>query len=290
MGKENNTNKTWKGKLLDQYRMIIVNEKTFEEQFYFRLSRLNVIVLLILLISSIMTGTFFLITSTPVKEFIPGYPSSELRLKAIKNTFLLDSIINATKQQEKFLESIKNALLGENNQTESKEYMPPINQVQTDEYFVTQVREDSILRSRVIQEDKYNFARSSDSNLIGLLFPPAKGEITQNYDPDSKHYGVDIALSENYPVKSILDGRVIFAEWTAETGNVVIIKHSRELTSIYKHNATLYKKQGDLVSTGEVIASAGNTGEFSTGTHLHFELWLSGYPVNPIDFINFSWN
>ena len=290
MGKENNTNKTWKGKLLDQYRMIIVNEKTFEEQFYFRLSRLNVIVLLILLISSIMTGTFFLITSTPVKEFIPGYPSSELRLKAIKNTFLLDSIINVTKQQEKFLESIKNALLGENNQTESEEYMPLISQVETDEYFVTQVREDSILRSRVIQEDKYNFARSSDSNLIGLLFPPAKGEITQNYDPDSKHYGVDIALSENYPVKSILDGRVIFAEWTAETGNVVIIKHSRELTSIYKHNATLYKKQGDLVSTGEVIASAGNTGEFSTGTHLHFELWLSGYPVNPIDFINFSWN
>ena len=100
MGKENNTNKTWKGKLLDQYRMIIVNEKTFEEQFYFRLSRLNVIVLLILLISSIMTGTFFLISSTPVKEFIPGYPSSELRLKAIKNTFLLDSIIKITKQYD----------------------------------------------------------------------------------------------------------------------------------------------------------------------------------------------
>ena len=287
MGKENNTNKTWKGKLLDQYRMIIVNEKTFEEQFYFRLSRLNVIVLLILLISSIMAGTFFLISSTPVKEFIPGYPSSELRLKAIKNTFLLDSIINVTKQQEQFLESIKNALLGENSQIESEEYMPPISQVETDEYLVTQVREDSILRSRVIQEDKYNFARSSDSNLIDLLFPPAKGEITQIYDPDSKHYGIDIALSENYPVKSILDGRVIFAEWTAETGNVLIIKHSRELTSIYKHNAALYKKQGDLVSTGEVIASAGNTGEFSTGTHLHFELWLSGYPVNPIDFINF---
>ena len=290
MGKENNTNKTWKGKLLDQYRMIIVNEKTFEEQFYFRLSRLNVIVLLILLISSIMAGTFFLISSTPVKEFIPGYPSSELRLRAIKNTFLLDSIINVTKQQEKFLESIKSALLGENNEIKSEEYSPPISQVETDEYFVTQVREDSILRSRVIQEDKYNFARSSDTNLIDLLFPPAKGEITQSFNPDSKHYGIDIALSENYPIKSILDGRVIFAEWTSETGNVLIIKHSRELTSIYKHNASLFKKQGDLVSTGEVIASAGNTGEFSTGTHLHFELWLSGYPVNPIDFINFVWN
>tara|TARA_B100000287_G_scaffold161446_1_gene152322 strand:- start:359 stop:1231 length:873 start_codon:yes stop_codon:yes gene_type:complete len=289
MGKENNINKTWRGKLLDQYRMIIVNEKTFEEQFYFRLSRLNLIILLILLISSIMAGTFFLILSTPVKEFIPGYPSSELRLEAIKNTFLLDSIIDVTKKQDKFLESIKSALLGENEETIIEEYKPQISQVERDEYFVDQVKEDSILRERVIQEDKYNFTRTSQKSLIDLLFPPAKGKISQSFDPDSKHYGIDIALSENYPVKSILDGRVIFAEWTSETGNVLIIKHSRELTSIYKHNASLFKKQGDLVSTGEVIATAGNTGEFSTATHLHFELWLSGYAVNPIDFINFSW-
>ena len=289
MGKENKINKTWKGKLLDQYRMIIVNEKTFEEQFYFRLSRLNLIILLILLISSIMAGTFFLISSTPVKEFIPGYPSSELRLEAIKNTFLLDSIIDVTKKQDKFLESIKSALLGENDETIIEEYKPQISQVERGEYFVDQVKEDSILRDRVIQEDKYNFTRSSQTNLIDLLFPPAKGEISQSFDPDSEHYGIDIALSENSPVKSILDGRVIFAEWTSETGNVLIIKHSRELTSIYKHNASLFKKQGDLVSTGEVIATAGNTGKFSTATHLHFELWLSGYAVNPIDFINFSW-
>ena len=289
MGKENKINKTWKGKLLDQYRMIIVNEKTFEEQFYFRLSRLNLIILLILLISSIMAGTFFLISSTPVKEFIPGYPSSELRLEAIKNTFLLDSIIDVTKKQDKFLESIKSALLGENKETIIEEYKPQMSQVAREEYFVDQVKEDSILRDRVIQEDKYNFTRSSQTNLIDLLFPPAKGEISQSFDPDSEHYGIDIALSENSPVKSILDGRVIFAEWTSETGNVLIIKHSRELTSIYKHNASLFKKQGDLVSTGEVIATAGNTGKFSTATHLHFELWLSGYAVNPIDFINFSW-
>jgi len=289
MGKENKINKTWKGKLLDQYRMIIVNEKTFEEQFYFRLSRLNLIILLILLISSIMAGTFFLISSTPLKEFIPGYSSSELRLEAIKNTFLLDSIIDVTKKQDKFLESIKSALLGENDEIIIEEYKPQISQVERDEYFVDQVKEDSILRDRVIQEDKYNFTRSSQTNLIDLLFPPAKGEISQSFDPDSEHYGIDIALSENSPVKSILDGRVIFAEWTSETGNVLIIKHSRELTSIYKHNASLFKKQGDLVSTGEVIATAGNTGKFSTATHLHFELWLSGYAVNPIDFINFSW-
>ena len=242
------------------------------------------------LVSSIMGGTFILISSTPVKEFIPGYPSSELRLEAMKNTFLLDSIIKVTQQQEKFLEAIKNSLIGKDNQAIAKEYIPPKNESQIAEYSVTQVKEDSILRSRVIQEDKYNFTRSNETNLIELLFPPAKGEISQKFDPDSKHYGIDIALSENYPVKSILGGRVIFAEWTSETGNVLIIKHSKGLTSIYKHNSALFKEQGDLVSTGEVIASAGSTGEFSTGTHLHFELWLSGYPVNPIDFINFSWD
>ncbi len=290
MGKESNNNKSLKGKLLDQYRMIIVNEKTFEEQFYFRLSRLNLIVLIILLVSGIMGGTFILISSTPVKEFIPGYPSSELRLEAMKNTFLLDSIIKVTQQQEKFLEAIKNSIIGKDNQAIVQEYVASKNESQIAEYSVTQVKEDSILRSRVIQEDKYNFTRSNETNLIELLFPPAKGEISQKFDPDSKHYGIDIALSENYPVKSILGGRVIFAEWTSETGNVVIIKHSKGLTSIYKHNSTLFKKQGDLVSTGEVIASAGSTGKFSTGTHLHFELWLSGYPVNPIDFINFSWD
>ncbi len=203
MGKENNINKTWRGKLLDQYRMIIVNEKTFEEQFYFRLSRLNLIILLILLISSIMAGTFFLISSTPVKEFIPGYPSSELRLKAIKNTFLLDSIIDVTKKQDKFLESIKSALLGENDEIIIEEYKPQISQVERGEYFVDQVKEDSILRDRVIQEDKYNFTRSSQTNLIDLLFPPAKGKISQSFDPDSEHYGIDIALSENSPVKTI---------------------------------------------------------------------------------------
>ncbi len=180
-------------------------------------------------------------------------------------------------------------MLGENKETIIEEYKPQMSQVAREEYFVDQVKEDSILRDRVIQEDKYNFTRTSQTSLIDILFPPAKGKISQSFDPDSKHYGIDIALSENYPVKSILDGRVIFAEWTSETGNVLIIKHSRELTSIYKHNASLLKKQGDLVSTGEVIATAGNTGEFSTATHLHFELWLSGYAVNPIDFINFSW-
>ena len=122
-----------------------------------------------------------------------------------------------------------------------------------------------------------------------LLFPPVKGKVSQKFNVEEKHFGIDIVLKENYPVKAVLDGRIIFSEWTAETGHVIIIKHPKELLSIYKHNSSLTKKQGDLVVAGEVIANAGDTGEFSTGPHLHFELWLSGYPINPIDFIDFSW-
>ena len=237
-----------------------------------------------------MLGTFFIISSTPIKEFIPGYPSSQLRLEAIKNTFRLDSIMNVSIQQQKFLESIKDALLGGNYALEIDKSSVPIKTTKTEENLISQIKEDSILRDRVIQEDKYNLTRSSGVNLIDLLFPPVKGKISQNFSSDTKHFGVDIAVSEKSPVKAVLDGRVIFAEWTFETGHVIIIKHPKELTSIYKHNSALLKTQGDIVSAGEVIANSGNTGEFSTGPHLHFELWFSGYPVDPIDFIDFSWD
>jgi murein DD-endopeptidase MepM/ murein hydrolase activator NlpD len=120
------------------------------------------------------------------------------------------------------------------------------------------------------------------------LFPPVTGVISQPYDVSQKHYAVDIAVAQNAPIKAVSDGTVIFAEWTLETGYVVILEHQNTLLSVYKHNATITVLQGDLVKSGEVIATAGNTGEFSTGPHLHFELWSNGYPVNPVEFIDFE--
>ena len=121
-----------------------------------------------------------------------------------------------------------------------------------------------------------------------MLFPPVNGTISEAYNVKEKHYAVDIVVAKNTPVKATADGTVIFAEWTAETGYVVIIEHSYELISVYKHNASLTKEQGDLVKAGEVIAMAGNSGEYSTGPHLHFELWSRGYPINPTNFIDFN--
>jgi len=121
-----------------------------------------------------------------------------------------------------------------------------------------------------------------------VLFAPVKGTISEGYNPKEKHFAVDIVTVKDAPVKAAADGTVIFAEWTADTGYVVIIEHANNLISVYKHNASLSKEQGELVKAGEVVATAGNTGDLSTGPHLHFELWRDGYPINPTNFIDFD--
>jgi len=229
-----------------------------------------------------------LVAYTPLKEFIPGYTSLTLRKEAIRNSFLLDSLSTEFEKKDQFIQSMKTALTGEIDGASSSLSEPP---GQTplrlnSESILTEA--DSLLRLEVIQEDKYNVIPNDLANVNYLLYPPAIGPISQEYDPDNKHYAVDVVLKEYAPIMAVAHGTVIFSEWTAETGHVIIIKHDYGLLSVYKHNSSLEKSQGDLVKAGEVIAKAGNTGELSTGWHLHFELWLNGYSVDPKNFIDFS--
>ena len=137
------------------------------------------------------------------------------------------------------------------------------------------------------QEDKYNPLTES-TEVSFVLFPPVKGIISETYDPKLKHFAIDVVTEKDAPVKAVADATVIFAEWTANTGYVILLDHGNNLISVYKHNSFLSKEQGDLVKAGEVIAIAGNTGELTTGPHLHFELWSDGYPINPTNFIDFD--
>jgi murein DD-endopeptidase MepM/ murein hydrolase activator NlpD len=278
-----------KQKLLNKYRLVVLNEETYEEQLYFRLTRLNVMIISILLISIFVTGTVFLIASTPLKNFMPGYSSTVMRAQAAENAIKLDSLSRAYDQSIRYLNSIQQALVGDLKFDELQE-----SRIELDSFYkrpkaiVSTSVDDSLLRSIVDQEDKYNFQGSIKNKVDFVLFPPAQGDLSQKYDPTNKHYAVDVVLEENAPVKAVAEGTVIFSEWTAGTGHVIIIEHPYGLISAYKHNASLSKQQGDFVVAGEVIASAGNTGELSTGWHLHFELWSDGYPMNPESFIDFS--
>ncbi len=290
MDQKDRKKRTFLKKLITPYRMVIINKETFEERIQFKISKLSVLMLSLLSFSAIAGLVYASIAYTSLKEYIPGYDSTELRKQAVQNLFVTDSLITLYNQNLQYLNAIR-AVLNEDISFEDPERMDQSLQVENQDApeFISSIPEDSLLRAFVSQQDKYNpDLSSSNITLETLLLPPAIGPISQGFNTEESHFAVDIVLEANTPIKSIADGRVVFAEWTAQTGYVIIIEHSQGILSVYKHNAALSKEQGDVVQGGEVIALAGNTGELTTGFHLHFELWVEGYPMDPKNFFNFS--
>lgn len=289
MGKEKKKPKKIKRKLLDKYRLVILNENTFEERLSFKLTRLNVFVLVSVVSVLLIALTYLLIAFTPLREYIPGYSSTALKKKATELSYKTDSLQQVIYANELYYGSIKKVLKGDVSTIDfNKDSIIQAVKLEANEVDLSPIAEDSLLREKVDKEDKYNLFESATSSTSFVLFPPVSGTISEPYNLKEKHYAVDIIVEKDTPIKATADGIVIFAEWTSSTGYVVILEHSYGLISVYKHNATLTKSQGDLVKAGEVIATAGNTGELSTGPHLHFELWNDGYPINPTNFIDFK--
>lgn len=274
-------------KLLYRYRLVVLNEETFEERLAIKLTRLHVFVLVSFSAVALVFLTTLLIAFTSLREYIPGYSSTELRKQAIELNDKIDSLNIDIRVKDQYYASVRKVLTGDVSTINfNKDSI--INAAKNDIHVkpVLVSKEDSLLREKVRKEDKYNlFEDTTNTNFI--LFPPVNGKLSQLYNLKEKHYAVDIVVAAQTPVKATADGTVIFSEWTVETGYVIIIEHNQELISVYKHNAALTKKQGDLVKQGEVIAMSGNTGELTTGPHLHFELWSKGYPINPTNFIDF---
>ncbi|MFD2822523.1 M23 family metallopeptidase [Lacinutrix iliipiscaria] len=275
-------------KLLHKYRLVILNEDTFEERLSFKLTRLNVFVLLAISSIFLVAATTVLIAFTPLKEYIPGYSSTALKKKATILNHKTDSLEKVIAVNERYFSSIKKVLHGELSSIDfNRDSIIEAAKLEVSEINLSPTKEDSLLREKVDKEDKYNlFESATKANFV--LFPPVNGTITETYNAKEKHYAVDIVVPKDTPIKATADGTVIFADWTTGTGHVILIEHSHGLISVYKHNASLTKAQGDLVKSGEVIAMSGNTGELTTGPHLHFELWSDGYPINPTNFIDFE--
>ena len=276
-------------KLLHKYRLVVLNEDTFEEKISFRLNRLNVFVLGTLFTIFLIAGTTFIIAFTPLREYIPGYSSTALKLKATTLAYQVDSLQTKLVANDLYFDKIQQVLRGEiKTEQINKDSLFNSFKVDTTEVDLTPSSQDSLLREEVAQEDKFNILESASSKFNFVLFAPLSGTISEGYNAKRKHFAVDVVAPKGSPVKCAADGTVIFAEWTAETGYVIIVEHGFGLISAYKHNMSLTKRQGDFVKAGEVIASVGNTGELTTGPHLHFELWSEGYPVNPTDYIDFQ--
>lgn len=282
-----NKRKILKEKLTFKYRFVVLNEDTFEERFSFKLNRLNAFVFGGIFSVLLIVCTLLLIALTPLKEYIQGYSSTELQKEASNLVYKVDSLNRALSVNDLYIENIQQVLKGEIKRvTFNKDSV--LKQYQFEEINFAPSAVDSAFREEVEQLDRFSVFQQARKNTDIVFSSPIKGEITQNYDDKERHFAIDIAVDEDSPVKAVADGTVIFKGFTADTGYVIIIEHGQGFISVYKHNSSIYKEQGELVKTGEVISSAGSTGTISTAAHLHFELWNDGYPVNPLNYINFE--
>ncbi|WP_018338731.1 MULTISPECIES: M23 family metallopeptidase [Butyricimonas] len=282
--------KYW-NKLKNRYKLTIFNESTYEEVMHLRLSPLQVLTALSSLAVILIILTIMLIAFTNLKEFIPGYPSQQLRRQLTQNALRVDSLLNEVQKKDRFLHSIQMILRDE--ELDTTRYVVSAEDIKAN-YDTTMLGvspEEAGFRETMEREERYNLSlgqvSSSDDDFYHF-FSPLSGIVTNHFDEGTRHYGVDLVAKQNSNVLSVLDGVVIFTDWTIKTGYVIQVQHNGNLVSMYKHNSVLLKKQGDFVRAGEAIAVVGNTGEETTGPHLHFELWQAGKPLNPETFIKFK--
>jgi len=267
----------------DKYRFTVYNDTTFEEVWKIRLTRYNAFLIVSFIILFIIGATASLIAFTNLREFIPGYPDVEMRRNIIVSAIRLDSLERELELRDKYFANLNAIISG-------KQPVDMISEPDTGRKYsnieFTSIPEVAELKSQVEKEEKLNlsFPRLTESPGLASLhfFPPVKGIVTARFDPRAKHFGTDIITKPRSPVMAALDGTVVFTGWTMETGYVIQIQHSNNLVTIYKHNAELLKQNGDYVRAGEAISIVGDSGElYTSGPHLHFEIWYKGTPLDP---------
>ena len=272
-----------------KYKLSVINETSYEEVFNFRLSQLHVLTALSVLAVILVVLTILLIAFTGLREFIPGYPDGNMRQMIAQNALRVDSLENELLKRDRFFKSIRLVLNGgdttslERSREDTARYRKDTIRFQISE-------QENEFRAAIEERERFNLSlgMKEQNHDYYHFFPPVEGIVTQSFDEKKRHYGTDIVAKANAKVAAVLDGVVIFTDWTVKTGYVIQVQHTNDLISVYKHNSILLKKQGDYVRAGEVLGVVGNTGEESSGPHLHFELWRAGNPLNPENFIKFK--
>ena len=279
------------------YRLVIMNNDTFEEVGSYKLSMMNFYVF----VSSALVALTLLVTSiivfTPIKKYIPGYGGVGSDRQVYELADQVDVLEKKLQAQQTYTDHFKKLLIGD---VQTQEQVPVetvkisdsllnVHPSQEDAELRAAVANGSVVAKETAAEGVKPISVGSKDEKLEQMFllAPLKGQVALAFSPAKKHFGVDVVAPKNTVVMAVSDGFVVSSDWTLETGNTIGIQHANNLVSFYKHNASLLKKEGDKVKAGEAIAIIGNTGEQSSGPHLHFELWKNGLAVNPLEYINF---
>ena len=277
-------------KLKHKFRLIVMNDSTLEERLSIRFSTLEMLSLFSFGGGLLFVFFLLLVGYTPMNEFVPGKASGRLHKELIVITLKTDSLEKKLLENELYLKNITAIVNGEDPITiQTKD--TNVNNILEAELSFKKSKEDSLLRIAVEAEDKISITAKKDKGNLDLenilYFSPIKGVITNSFDRKEDHFGTDIVAKEDEPIKCVFDGIVVISHWTSETGYVIGVQHANGVFSLYKHNSILFKSVGEYVKSGEVIAVIGNSGDLSSGPHLHFELWYKGTPINPENYISF---
>jgi len=290
----NKNKKTLLEKLKYKYRLIILNEDTFEQKASMRLSRMNLYVVASVILVFMVCVVTAVIAFTPLKFYLPGVGSVDVRSQLVEVELLTDSLTEELDKRNYWLSSFQKALSGELDSSFFINDSLHLNEIEHVE--INDITEEEKEFKETVKEEIDIINQSSTNTVVAtnpsdelLRFSsPVRGVVVDEFDVLNDHYGIDIATEENEGVRSVETGTVISSQWNPETGFVIIVQHKNNSISFYKHNSKLLKKVGSFVRKGEVIALVGNTGNLSDGPHLHFELWQNGKAVNPLDFIDIS--
>lgn len=281
--------------LSSKFQFVIRNDADLKELSIYRLSNLKFIFILFSTLIVIFIFLLYLSTTMLKYWFDPRFAEQLANQQVVNLSKTVDSLINESEIKDNYISNVRSILSGEetfvsNNSNKIKNNIEDPFRIESSSDELNSV--DSIFRKQ-FEELNNNFLINNIENnyddILNInLFPPvSRGIISSQYNINNRHYGIDILCNKDEAIKSVGDGVVIMSSWTRDSGYVLAIYHNNNLISIYKHNAKLLKKVGETVTSGDIVSIVGNTGEFTSGPHLHLELWLNGKSINPSEFISF---
>lgn len=272
------------------YRLVLRKDETHEEIGSYRLTLLNLYILVSSLILVAMALMAIVIFFTPLKRLVPGYGTPSQHPDYIKISKKM-AVLEKELEDYKTYYDYFNRMISHPDSIKTPD-MSHTSKVRAENISPSKASEDVKKTDEPLQTATEPSRRTAPSPVLNVadyryLMPPISGVVSNGFDQTTDHFGVDILAPHDTPVKAIWDGHVITADWTLETGYTIGIQHSNDMVSFYKHNASLLKRNGAFVRAGEAVAIIGNTGKLTSGPHLHFELWLQGRPVDPTHYIDF---
>jgi len=268
------------------FRFAIINDNTLEEIFNIKFSKASLLWLTSAILLAVSVIFVLLLGYTPLRNLIPGKSKANVQNELITIIQKADSLEKSLGNYSLYTKNLKK-VLSDSVSLDSVQDLFKEGFIVKEFDFEPSI-EDSILRAEVEAEESISLnSNLEEKKLSSFFIKPVDGLITEGFNKKIGHFGIDVVSKKGAFISSIDDGMVLFSSWTHEFGYVLIVKHQNNFTSFYKHNSEIFKSKGDYVKSGETIAIIGNSGKYSSGPHLHFELWKGSSPVNPTNYILF---